>query len=124
MDCVVYRNIDSVHLLLLTAAGWFIRAIAAVDRDIAVVVRCLDTQPGLTTLELIIATFCKQHGYYTVAAARGVNNLSTVSKPSQSRWWSARERETLGVIVNGVAMGWASWAKSGRPRVQGPPSSR
>ena len=63
MDCVVYSNIDSVHLLLLTAAGWFIRAIVAVVVTVAVVVGSRDTQPGLRTLKLIIATFCKQHGY-------------------------------------------------------------
>ena len=50
-------------MLLLTAAGWFIRAIAAVVVAVAVVVGGRDTQPGLTTLPLISATFCKQHGY-------------------------------------------------------------
>jgi len=62
-DCVVYWNTVSIGLLLLTAAGWFIRAIVAVVVAVAVVVGRRDTQPGLTTLQLIIATFCKQHGY-------------------------------------------------------------
>ena len=59
-----YNNFHlCIGLLLLTAAGWFIRAIAAVVVAVAVVVGGRDTQPGLTTLQLIIATFCKQHGY-------------------------------------------------------------
>jgi len=61
-DCVLYWNTDCVGLLLLTAVGWFIRAIAAVVPAVAVV-GCPDTPPGLTTLQLIIATFCKQHDY-------------------------------------------------------------
>jgi len=61
-DCVVYRKTDSVGLLLLTAVGWFIRAIAAVVEAVAVSAGCPDAPP-VKTLQLIITTFCKQHGY-------------------------------------------------------------
>jgi len=53
----------TLTLLLLTAAGWFIRVIVAGAKAVAVVGGCPETLPGITTLHLIIATFCKQHGY-------------------------------------------------------------
>jgi len=63
MDCVVYWNTDSVGLSLLTAVGWFIGVIAAVAEAVAVVAGRPDTFPGLTTLPLVITTFCTQHSY-------------------------------------------------------------
>jgi len=85
---------DCVGLLLLTAVGWFIRAIVAVVQAVAIVAGRPDTPAGPATLPLVIATFCTQHSYQLGHV--GVNNLPRVSKPSRSRWWSARERETLG----------------------------
>jgi len=61
-------------LSLLTAVGWFIGVIVAVAVAVAVVVGRPDAPPGLTTLPLVITTFCKQHRYQLGHV--GVNNFA------------------------------------------------
>ena len=93
---------DWVGLLLLTAVGWFIRAIAAVAVAVAVVAGRPDTPAGPATMPLVIATFCTQHSYQLGHV--GVNNLPRVSKPSRSRCsssWPPRCTARTGDIATG-----------------------